>query len=100
MSVCEQVKGRGERQYTNKAVDAAKKLASRFAELQGMIVNVRQRYQLRPNWKVGKRRGQLAIVRRLLGGDGGWLLGGDGGWPLGGDGGLLGQSERARPERD
>ena len=64
MSVCEQAKGRGERQYTDKAADAAKKLASRFAELQGMIMNVRQRYQLRQNCKVGKRRGQLAARRR------------------------------------
>ena len=59
MSVCEQAKGRGERQYTDKAADAAKKLASRFMELQGMIVNVRQHYQLWPNCKEGKRQGLL-----------------------------------------
>ena len=62
MSVCEQAKGRGERQYTDKAADAAKKLASRFMELQGMIVNVRQHYQLWPNCKEGKRQGLLDFL--------------------------------------
>ena len=61
MSVCEQAKGRGERQYTDKAADAAKKLASRFMELQGMV-NVRQHYQLWPNCKEGKRWGLLDFL--------------------------------------